>query len=116
MSPQTPPPPPPPPRDSRGPSGGRMGMSSWPRWSIWVLLGLVAAAFLLPTLFSTSEGKDIQYSQFLDFVAADNVKSIDWNNDNGHISGQFADGAKFVTTGLPSPPGPAHSGPQLFRD
>ena len=91
-------------------------MSSWPRWSIWVLLGLVAAALLLPTFFSTSEGKDIQYSQFLDFVAADNVKKIEWNNDNGHISGEFADGAKFNTTGLPSPPGPSDSDRQLFTD
>src|ERR1700694_1102695 len=116
MSPQTPPPPPPPPRESRGTSGGRMGMSSWPRWSIWVLLGLVAAAFLLPTLFSTSEGKDLQYSQFLDQVQADNVKSIDWNNNNGHITGEFLDGAKFVTTGVPSPPGPSESDRKILAD
>ncbi|MEY2458230.1 MAG: cell division protease FtsH [Acidimicrobiaceae bacterium] len=93
-----------------------MGMSSWPRWSIWVLLGLVAAAFLLPTLFSTSEGTSLEYSQFLDQVRADNVKNIDWNNDNGHITGEFADGVKFVTTGLPSPPGPAESDRQLFTE
>src|SRR5258706_4322587 len=116
MSPQTPPPPPPPPRESRGPAGGRMGMSSLPRWSIWVLLGLVAAALLLPGLFSTSDGTNIQYSQFLDFVQADNVKSIDWNNDNGHITGEFADGVKFNTTGLPSPPGPSDSDRQLLTD
>src|SRR5438874_9165150 len=83
MSPQTPPPPPGSPRDSRAPSGGRMGMSSWPRWSIWVLLGLVGAAFLLPTLFSANEGKDIKYSEFLGEVSRDNVKSIEWNNDDG---------------------------------
>jgi cell division protease FtsH len=93
-----------------------MSMSSWPRWSIWVLLGLVAAAFLLPTLFSTSEGKDLQYSQFLDQVQADNVKSIDWNNNNGHIIGVFVDGAKFVTTGVPSPPGPSESDRKLLTD
>src|SRR5438093_11251493 len=104
MSPQAPPPPPPPPRDSRGPSG-RGGLSSWPRWSIWVLLGLVAAAFLLPALFSSSEGVDLQYSQFLNEVKNGNVKSIEWNNENGHISGEFADSAKFATTGLPSPRG-----------
>ena len=91
-------------------------MSTWPRWSLWVLLGLIAAAFLLPTLFSTSEGPDLQYSQFLDQVRANNVKSIEWNNDNGHIAGEFADGAKFTSTGLPSPPGPAESDRALLAE
>src|SRR5436190_1620558 len=114
MSPQPPPPPPPP--GSRGPSGRTGGLSSWPRWSIWVLLGLVAAAFLLPALFSSSEGVDLQYSQFLNEVKNGNVKSIEWNNENGHISGEFADNAKFATTGLPSPPGPSDSDRQLFSE
>src|SRR5437764_1657630 len=116
MSPQPPPPPPPPPREQRG-SGGRMGgMSSLPRWTIWVLLGVAAAAFLLPTFFSGSEGRDLKYSEFLTQVQADNVKSIEWNNSNGHINGEFADGAKFTTTGVPSPPGPADADRTLFAD
>src|SRR2546421_9069977 len=109
MSPQVPPPPPPSPRDQRGPTGRMGGMSSLPRWSIWVLLGLVAAAFLLPTLFSASEGKDLQYSQFLDQVGAANFKSSDWNSDDGHISGKSVDGVKFVPTGVPAPPGPCET-------
>jgi cell division protease FtsH len=91
-------------------------MSSWPRWSLWVLLGLVAAGLLLPSLFSASEGRDIQYSEFLGEVSRDNVKSIEWNNDNGHITGAFQDGAKFTSTGLPSPPGPSDADRQLFTD
>src|SRR3954447_357596 len=116
MSPQSPPPPPPPPRDSRGSSGRAGGMSSWPRWSIWVLLGLVAAAFLLPSLFNTSEGTELQYSQFLTQVENGNVKSIEWNNENGHITGEFADGVKFETTGLPSPPGPSDADRALLAE
>ena len=46
----------------------------------------------------------------------ENVKSIDWNNNNGHISGQFSDGNKFTTTGVPSPPGPSDIDRQLFAD
>src|SRR5262249_50913605 len=104
MSPQVPPPPPPQ-REQRPPS--RSGMGSWPRWSIWVLLGVVAAALLLPSLFSTSEGPQLTYTDFLAQVQNNNVKSIDWNNNDGHINGQFVDGAKFTTTGVPSPPGPS---------
>src|SRR5438874_623218 len=116
MSPQTPPPPPPPPRDSRG-SGGRMGgMSSLPRWTIWVLVGVAAAAFLLTTFGTGSEGKDLQYSQFLEQVQNGNVKSIEWNNENGHINGEFSDGAKFTSTGVPSPPGPSDVDRKLFTD
>src|SRR5436190_18404622 len=116
MSPQSPPPPPPPPRDSRGSSGRGGGMSSWPRWSIWVLLGLIAAAFLLPSLFNTDEGTELQYSQFLQQVQNGNVKSIEWNNENGHINGEFADSVKFSTTGVPSPPGPSDSDRALFAE
>ena len=76
-------------------------MSSLPRWTIWVLVGVAAAAFLLTTFGSGSEGKDLQYSQFLEQVENNNVKSIEWNNENGHINGEFADGAKFTSTGVP---------------
>src|SRR4051794_20095173 len=83
MRPQTPPPPPPPPRGSRGPgAGGRVGggaMSSIPRWTLWVLVGVAAAAFLLTTFGGGSTGPELQYSQFLDQVQHENVKSIDWN-------------------------------------
>src|SRR3954451_24883313 len=120
MSPQTPPPPPPPPRDSRGTGGGGRvgggGMSSIPRWTPWVLVGVAAAAFLLTTVGGGSTGPELQYSQFLDQVQHENVKSIDWNNENGHIDGEFADGQKFTTTGVPSPPGPADADRQLFAD
>src|SRR5689334_18769263 len=119
MSPQTPPPPPPPPRDSRGSSGGRSGgsaMSGIPRWTLWVLAGVAAAALLLTTFGGGSTGPDLQYSQFLHEVQNNNVKSIEWNNENGHINGEFADGVKFTTTGVPSPPGPSDADRQQFAD
>src|SRR6476646_8241956 len=99
MSPQTPPPPPPPPRDSRcsvrgGPAGGA-GTSSIPRWTLWVLVGVAASAFLITTFGGGSTGPELQYSQFLAQVQNNNVKSIDWNHENGHINGEFADGEKF---------------------
>jgi cell division protease FtsH len=98
MSPQTPPPPPPPPRDQRG-QGGRSLGQGLPRWSIWVLVGLVIAALLLPAVFSTNDGASVQYSEFLDKVKAKQVKSVDWDNNNGSISGELTDGSKFHTNG-----------------
>jgi cell division protease FtsH len=90
-------------------------MGSWPRWSIWVLLGIVAAALLLPSLFGSSEGQQINYSEFLTQVTNNNVKSIEWNNNDGHISGEFSNGEKFTTTGVPSPPGPSDADRALFQ-
>src|SRR5205823_4608887 len=103
--------PPPPPREQRS---GRSGGSSWPRWSIWILLGIVGAALLLPSLFSGDEGKEIDYSDFIERVSHDQVKSIEWNNNNGHITGELTDGTKFQTVGVPSPPGPSAEDRTLF--
>src|SRR5581483_8075404 len=114
MSPQPPPPPPPPPRDMRPSARGPMG--SLPRWTVWVLLAIVAAALLMTSFYGGSKGTSLGYSDFLAQVQNDNVKSIEWNNNNGEISGTFADGTKFTTTGVPSPPGPSDADRQLFAD
>jgi cell division protease FtsH len=115
VSSQPPPPPPPPPpqqRDQR--QGGRT--PSWPRWSIWILLAIVGAALLLPTLFGGDDGQEVSYSDFLTKVSEDQVKSIEWNNNNGHITGELTNGSKFQTTGVPSPPGPSSEDSKLFAD
>src|SRR5262249_1530560 len=91
-----PPPPPPPPRDQPGRSPGRTG---WPRWSIWVLIGLLLVALLLPSLFSTSSGTSISYSEFLTDVRSNKVESVDWHNNNGKVDGVLKDGSKFTTNG-----------------
>jgi len=95
---------------ARGPMG------SLPRWTVWVLLAIVAAALLMTSFYGGSKGTSLGYSDFLAQVQNDNVKSIEWNNNNGEISGTFADGTKFTTTGVPSPPGPSDADRQLFAD
>ena len=103
--PQTPPPTPGSPRDGQG-SGrpaGRSGIGGGlPRWSFWVLAGVLAASLLLPAMLGGSDGEDITYAEFLNSVQAGNVESIEWNNTNGDISGTFTDaagGGEFSTTG-----------------
>ena len=77
-----------PPTERRPPSGG--GTSPSLRWVPWIVLALIAAAFVVSSLAGGSSSKaDLTYSQFVNQVDNDNVKSIDFNKSTGSISGKF---------------------------
>ncbi len=117
MQPQSPPPPPPPP--GRQPSGGRSGPSGLlgglPRWSIWVLVGILVLGFGVAGLFPGTSSKDITYSEFRQDVVDGKVGEVTIDNNNGDISGTFDDGSDFHTTG-PLNGGIPDSDIQLLRD
>jgi cell division protease FtsH len=114
MSNLPPPPPPPPPAGGRGrgqqrPEGPRgfgsennesgRGPGGLPRWSIWVLVGVMALAFLLPNLWPRDRGEELTYTEFIEQVEQGKVESIEISNDSGAISGEFTDGTEFTSTG-----------------
>ncbi len=66
---------------------------------MWVLLGVVALALLLPSLWPSRSGEKITYSQFMDQVRAGQVESVVINNSSNTITGTFEDGSEFTTTG-----------------
>ena len=115
MSNLPPPPPPPPPAGGRGRGqqrpegprgfgsenneGGGRGPGGLPRWSIWVLVGVMALAFLLPNLWPRDRGEELTYTEFIEQVEAGKVESIEISNDSGAISGEFTDGTEFTSTG-----------------
>jgi cell division protease FtsH len=87
-----------------GPPGRPSKTSGIPKWAIWVFIGLLAGALLVPTLLSRKSGEDITYSQFRTEVQQGNVESITVNNNTGGISGTLHSGKEFHTTGqLPLP-------------
>ena len=45
------------------PASGR-GPGSWPKWTIWVLIGVLAAAFLVPSLWPSNGGETLEYSEW----------------------------------------------------
>jgi cell division protease FtsH len=56
----------------------------------WIVLALIAAAFLVSSLASSSSSKaDLTYSEFTKAVDAGNVKSIEFNKSTGAINGVF---------------------------
>ncbi|HEX6237719.1 MAG TPA: ATP-dependent zinc metalloprotease FtsH, partial [Acidimicrobiales bacterium] len=101
MSDQSPPPPPPPSpgRQQRGPGQGGGGRESLPRWAFWIAAAAILAMFFLPSLVQSDDREEIEYSEFRELVASDEVEEITWNNNNGSITGTLTDGTEFRTNG-----------------
>ncbi|MEM8621632.1 MAG: ATP-dependent zinc metalloprotease FtsH [Actinomycetota bacterium] len=120
-----PPPPPPPPGAGRGqqrndkpsrrsdrpdrnddhlpPQGsdtdGEGGRSGLPRWTIWILIGVLAAAFLVPSLWPSDDGESLEYSEWREQVSEGQIETANINNGSGRITGDFVNGDKYNTTG-----------------
>ncbi len=110
--PPPPPPPPPgrgradgpqPPRDNRAGGGDgtrRPGRpSTWPRWLLWVIAGVLLATIFVPSLLPDDSGNELTYTEFRDKVVAGEVQSVEVNRTSGKISGELSDGTKFFTNG-----------------
>jgi cell division protease FtsH len=68
----------------------RPSSSSSLRWVPWIVLALIAAAFLVSSLASTGSAKnDLSFSQFQKAVDAGQVKSIEFNKSTGTINGKY---------------------------
>jgi len=79
-------------------SGGR-GPGSWPRWTIWVLVGVLAAAFLVPSLWPSNDGESLEYSEWRELVLEGNIATAEINTGSGKITGEFSNGDKYSTSG-----------------
>ena len=126
MSEPTPPPPPPPPGDRPGQrrrsvaqkgdesrSEGRGGRPALPKWSPWVLLGIVLLLIFGPQLLPGPDREKIGFEEFMTQVEAGRVDEFKLNNTTLGITGVFTNGSEFSTT---APPGfPNESDRQLFR-
>ena len=64
-----------------------------------MLLGLLAATFVLPLLFNSTDSDGIAYSEFMAQARDGKVDQIVIDNTNGNISGTLDDGTEFKTTG-----------------
>ena len=75
-----------------------------------MLAGVLIASLLIPALVGDPTDESIDYSEFLEQVAAGQVESIEWNNNNGNIKGVYTEqegGGEFTTIGnLESGPTP----------
>ena len=113
-----PPPPPPPPPPSRGPAGGPGGSgnepgegrkgpfrsgagrsgSGFPRWAIWVMLGVLALLLFGSQLIPSDTGSKIGFGEFESKLQSGQVKDFKLNNQTLKISGTLTNGDRFTTT------------------
>ncbi len=84
-------------------SGGRLDQGL-PRWSLWVLFGVVVVVLMSSLLFDRSSGQSISYSEFLASANDKQVKELVWTTYDGTISGTYKSGQTFSTTGPLTPP------------
>jgi len=100
MSPDTPPPP--------GQSGdspkGTNAEQGWPRWTIWVLVAVIAAVIIVPELTRTPAGEDVSYGDFMQRLRGEQVSEAVYDNTTSVITGTFSDGTEFTATAPASPP------------
>ena len=80
------------------PSSGR-GPGSWPRWTIWVLVGVLAAAFLVPSLWPSDSGESLEYSEWRTQMIEGDTATAEINTGSGKITGEFTNGDTYATTG-----------------
>ncbi len=106
------------PNDARPPGGPRpsgpppsSSSSSFPRWLPWVVLAALAAVLLLTSLGGGSSDKaSLSYSEFTQAVKDGKVKKVDFDKDNGKISGTYkkaVDGKTEFTSSGPKDDLPA---------
>ena len=71
----------------------------WPRWGIWLVLGLIASALFLPNLFPADDLDEVTYDRFLGRVAAHEVTEVLVDNLTGRIEFTDVEGVLHVTAG-----------------
>ena len=96
--------------DASSPSPGKESSAGkdkdqqgWPRWTLWILVAVVASVFVLPTFLRSDDSTSTAYGVFLERLRADEVAEATYDNVNNKISGEFTGGEEFTTT-TPAPP------------
>ncbi len=92
------PPPPPPGRNPRLPSKPEGG--GWPKWSVWVVMGVLATLLIVTMAAPRDESSTIPYTEFLQKVEAGEVEAVEYDNATARIEITTVDNETLTTTGL----------------
>src|SRR5579875_978219 len=86
----------------RSPAQGSGGEQNW-RWLWTVLIVVILAVLVLPSLIPHTNAKSISYATYMNEVRAHGVVTATIDNGNGVITGRLKDGTQSATLG-PIPP------------
>jgi cell division protease FtsH len=64
-----------------------------------VLVGVLAAAFLVPSLWPSDSGTSLEYSEWRTQLIEGNIATAEINTGSGRITGTFTNGDEYSTTG-----------------
>ncbi len=96
MSSQGPTPPPAPP--GQKPRLPARPDSGWPRWSAWIVVGVLIALLFLASGRSTEESDEISYSAFLAEIEDGTITAFEFDNTTFEITGTREDDTTFSST------------------
>ncbi|MEC9059800.1 MAG: ATP-dependent metallopeptidase FtsH/Yme1/Tma family protein, partial [Actinomycetota bacterium] len=71
----------------------------WPRWSVWMLVALVLASVVIPSLLNRDSGTAIDYSNLIEEVTDGTIDSIVVTNGTGAIKAEAMDGTTYTSKG-----------------
>ena len=103
-----------------GRKGGTPGSTppqeqNW-RWAIFVLVGLVALAVLVPSFAGKPDRKQLSYGELVSKAQEGAVTSATINNDTGRITGTYREGGKTLKYSVGGPHPVPDNVEQLLRD
>ncbi len=107
-------------RRSTGPNDGGKNPQqpqeqNW-RWAVVALVGLVAAAVILPGLVSNPKREELGYGALIEKAKAGQVVEATVNNDSGKITGSYKAGDKTVRYSVTGPHPIPDNVEQLLRE
>ncbi|MGH8975235.1 MAG: ATP-dependent zinc metalloprotease FtsH, partial [Acidimicrobiia bacterium] len=81
-------------------ASGDGSAGGFPRWMPWIVVVLVLTALLVSNLEGGGPRRDVlEYSEFIEAVENDSVRSVKIDQVSGHIEGEFKNGDVFRTQG-----------------
>jgi len=72
--------------------------SGWPRWSAWIVVGVLIALLFLASGMDTDTTEEITYSAFLEEIDDGSITSFEFDNTTFVITGTREDGQAFTST------------------
>ncbi len=89
---------PPPPPEGRNPKIPGKSDGSWPRWSAWIVVGLIITLFVASMNLNQDTSEEKTYTEFLEQVRNNEVKSLEFDNRDYDIVYTLIDGDEEVRT------------------
>ena len=91
---------PPPPPQGRNPKLPGRSEGGWPRWSAWIVVGILITLLAVASASNREPAGEISYTEFLSEVESGQIEALEFDNTTFRIEGTRTDGEPFQTTGF----------------